>query len=122
MSFIDAIKTCLKDKYCCFTGRARRSEFWFFTLFTCIVMAIVTGITSLIGNQVVTSVLELIFGLALLLPSLGVEIRRLHDIGKPWGYIFFHFIPVVGSIILFVWSLKAGVVGANEYGPDPKNA
>lgn len=116
MSFKDAIVTCLKDKYFCFSGRARRSEYWFFTLFTVIIGAVL----GVLGNSTAVQVVTLLVDLALLMPSLGVTVRRLHDIGKHWSYIFMALIPIAGAIIMIVKCAQAGVPGSNEYGPDPK--
>ncbi|MCR5107892.1 MAG: DUF805 domain-containing protein [Lachnospiraceae bacterium] len=115
MSFIDAIKTCFQ-KYVNFNGRARRSEMWWFVLFNFVVSFIV----GMIGNAMGTTVLATLWTLAVFLPGLAVEIRRLHDIGKKWTWILFALIPVVGTIILIVWFCKDSDPGDNEFGPNPK--
>lgn len=116
MSFVDAIKTCF-SKYVNFNGRARRSEYWFFYLFT----AIVSGVLSALGQAAsFFSVLGYIAALALLLPSLAVCVRRLHDIGRRWTYIFMGLIPIAGAIILIVNLAKDSQPGDNQFGPNPK--
>ena len=116
MSFVDAIKSCF-TQYVGFSGRARRSEYWFFCLFT----FIIGGVFSILGRFVgFFGVLSTIFSLAVLLPSIAVLVRRLQDIGKKWTNIFFILIPIVGLIMIIVWCVKDSVPGANEFGPNPK--
>lgn len=143
MSFIESIKTVL-SKYAVFNGRARRSEYWWYTLAVAIVSTIlyiafiVPGLTaytaatmdaaatgsttvpampgSLMAGYAVLSLINL----ALLLPSLGVTVRRLHDTDRSGFWIFLGLVPVVGGIILIVWEATAGTPGPNRFGPDPK--
>lgn len=101
---------CITKKYCDFNGRARRREFWFYALFSCIV-GIATGWIPLIG---------LIVALGLLMPALGVHVRRLHDIGKSGWFLLIGLIPIAGIIILLVMEAQEGNRGPNQYGADPK--
>ena len=124
MKFSEAVKTCF-SKYCCFTGRARRSEYWYWVLFDFIVTFVVAFIGGFIQGvsgteSQITNVLTSIVSLAFLLPGLGVEVRRLHDIGKKGWFILLSLIPLVGAIILIVWACKPGDVGENAFGADPK--
>ncbi|SHO58376.1 DUF805 domain-containing protein [Vibrio quintilis] len=110
--FIAAFK-----KYTVFSGRARRKEYWMFYLFMIIFM-IVTGILDgLIGSY---GLITGIFCLALILPSLSVTVRRLHDTGRSGWWFFITLVPLVGAIVFFVFTVQAGSFGENEYGPDPK--
>ena len=111
-------------KFFCFEGRARRKEFWMFILCNAIVAAILGALDSVIGVKIANSIgiLVLIYDLAILLPSLGVCVRRLHDIGKSGWWVLISLIPLVGAIWLIVLFCKEGVKGDNEYGPDPKAA
>lgn len=120
MSFGEAVHSAL-SKYVCFTGRARRSEYWYFVLFEMIVSAALGATLSFIGarESTITSVSSLL-SLALLLPGLGLVWRRLHDIGKSGANYFWVFVPIVGGILLLVWMCRAGDYGPNQYGPDPK--
>lgn len=120
MSFGDAVHSAL-SKYACFTGRARRSEYWYFVLFEMIVSAALTGTLSFLGarESVVESLTSLV-SLALLLPGLGLVWRRLHDIGKSGANYFWVFVPIVGWILLLVWLCRDGDPGPNRYGSDPK--
>ena len=97
--FVKAVK-----QYVDFSGRARRKEYWYFTLFY-LIFGIVT---CYIGF------------LALLLPSLAVGVRRLHDIGKSGWFLLLALIPIVGSIILIVWLCEDSQPGVNEWGVNPK--
>ncbi|MBA3907204.1 MAG: DUF805 domain-containing protein [Pseudonocardiales bacterium] len=122
MSFQDAVRTCLQQRYAQFSGRSRRSEFWFFVLFSAIVRAIAnildailhTGNPNTGGGLVSTLVL-----LALLVPSLAVAVRRLHDTGRSGWWLLIALIPLVGIIVLIVWWAQDGH-SDNQYGPNPK--
>lgn len=116
MSFVEAIKSCF-SQYVGFKGRARRSEFWFFYLFIAIVETIFSILARFAGFF---NVLSFIIGLALLLPSLAVLVRRYQDMGRKWTSVFFLLIPIVGEILMIVWCAKDSVPGTNEFGPNPK--
>ena len=115
MSFIDAIKSCL-SQYVNFNGRARRSEYWWYELAYLICSIIINTIAKITG----IGLLATIFNLALLVPSLAVCVRRLHDIGKRWPWLLIAFIPIIGEIWLIVLYCKDSVPGDNEFGPNPK--
>jgi uncharacterized membrane protein YhaH (DUF805 family) len=85
MNFKNTIKTCLKDKYANFKGRASRSEFWFFYLFLVIGYAISIS-TMFISIKLFIGTI-LIFSLAMIIPSIAVTVRRLHDINKSGWFI-----------------------------------
>jgi uncharacterized membrane protein YhaH (DUF805 family) len=110
-------------KYATFSGRARRSEYWYFVLFNFIFMLVAMGLDNLLGTTV--SVLPygyfyFALALAVLIPGLAVFVRRMHDIGKSGWWYFIAFIPLVGAIWLLVLCCTEGVSGDNEYGADPK--
>jgi uncharacterized membrane protein YhaH (DUF805 family) len=115
VSFADSIRTCL-TKYVTFSGRARRSEFWWFSLFLGLVYIVVASIDAGIGS----AALEIVFILATFLPSLAVLVRRLHDTGRSGFWAFITFVPIVGGIILLVWECSNSQPGVNKYGPSPK--
>ncbi|MEO5670414.1 MAG: DUF805 domain-containing protein [Ramlibacter sp.] len=104
MNFQQAITTCFK-KYVDFSGRAVRSEFWWFFLFQIIVLVI----TGMISNM-----LYGIAALAFLLPGLAVGARRLHDIGKSGWLLLLGIIPIVNLILLYWFAQPSGP--ANAYG------
>ncbi|MDE6018366.1 MAG: DUF805 domain-containing protein [Muribaculaceae bacterium] len=103
--------------YCNFSGRASRSEFWWYSLFTFILSAAISIVFC--WSQNAMNIITGLVNLALLLPSLGLAVRRLHDIDKSGWWIFISLIPVVGWILLIVWYCKDSQMEANEYGPVP---
>lgn len=122
MGYFDAVRVCLAEKYADFSGRARRSEYWWFFLFNIvvsIVAAIVDAILNTGGMFYSFGLLGLLSTLALLIPGIAVGARRLHDISKSGWWLLLAFIPLVGAIILLVWFCQDSH-GENEYGPSPK--
>ncbi|WP_030322253.1 DUF805 domain-containing protein [Streptomyces sp. NRRL B-3229] len=111
--FLDVLK-----KYAVFSGRARRKEYWMYMLF----VAIIYVVLLVIGIAAKVTWLPIIFYVAILLPSLGVTIRRLHDTGRSGWWILFGLVPLVGGITLFVFSVLDSEPGDNKYGPNPKLA
>jgi uncharacterized membrane protein YhaH (DUF805 family) len=105
------------QNYVGFQGRARRKEYWMFFLFNAII-SIVLGILQSFGNLFI--VLTIIYSLAVLLPSLAVTVRRLHDTGRSGWMILLGLIPLVGGIILLVFSCQDSHDQLNQYGPNPK--
>jgi uncharacterized membrane protein YhaH (DUF805 family) len=114
MNFIEAVKKCINN-YANFNGRARRSEFWWFYLFTVILSIVATVIDTTIFNKGVQDIgiVNTVVSLAFLLPSIGAGVRRVHDVGKSGWFIL---IPIY-NIVLFCTN---GDAGTNEYGTDPK--
>ncbi|MEU2266040.1 DUF805 domain-containing protein [Streptomyces olindensis] len=117
MSFADAIRVCLTVKYATFSGRARRAEYWWFSLLYVIAAGVVLGISFAIKVPLL-SVLLLPFAV----PMLSVSIRRLHDTGRPGWRMFVALIPVVGPIMYLVAMAADSTPAANQYGPSPKAA
>lgn len=103
-------------QYATFSGRARRREYWFFYLFNSIVSFGFLIIDALLS----TGFLSFLYGLAVLLPSIAVTVRRLHDTDRSGWWILITLIPIVGAIVLFVFMLFDGTRGANRFGEDPK--
>lgn len=122
MSFGEAVRTCLTQKYANFSGRARRSEYWYYSLFASLVSLAATVLQNIIfgGGEGSPTVISSLVSLALFLPGLGVSIRRLHDIGKSaWWYLLI-LVPVIGWIVLIVFYCTDSAPGSNKYGPNPK--
>jgi uncharacterized membrane protein YhaH (DUF805 family) len=117
MTFADAVRSVL-TQYATFTGRARRSEFWWFVLFN----AMVSVVVSIIGSAAHTSILSTIVSLALLLPGLAVSVRRLHDTGRSGWWVLLDLVPLVGWIVLLVFCAQDSQPGTNAHGPSPKEA
>ncbi len=95
-------------KYTVFTGRASRSEYWYFTLFN-IIISLLLGY---LGTAVHFIYLSTVYSLAVLLPALGVAIRRMHDVNKSGWFVL---VPIYNLIL----ACTAGTTGENKYGPDP---
>ncbi|MEJ5867345.1 DUF805 domain-containing protein [Pseudokineococcus sp. 5B2Z-1] len=121
MSFAQSVKTVLK-KYAVFSGRARRSEYWWFYLFTIIVSipaAIIDG--EIFGYAMDDPApLQGLLTLALLLPSLAVTVRRLHDVDRRGWWILIGIVPIVGWIVLLVFTVTDSKPD-NAYGLTPKS-
>ena len=123
VSFQEAIKRAL-DKYCCFTGRASVSEYWWFFLFTFLVGIVVNVLCNILVacglfSAKATLVVSGLVNLALFLPSFGLLFRRLHDTGKSGWYWLVGIIPLVGWILLIIWLCKDSQPTDNQYGPVP---
>ena len=120
-------------KYAEFSGRARRSEFWLFTLFIVIAEIVYFGILGAVGGfsstqsapsglaMAVMGLFSLLF-LGILIPSLAVTFRRLHDTDRSAWWLLISFIPGIGGLVLFIFYLLPGTNGPNKFGPDPKGS
>lgn len=117
MSFKDAIVKCFKC-FADFNGRARRSEYWYFLLFNILVEIVV--VVLLMQMESNTSIINYIISIALLIPTLSVGARRMHDIGKGGGLTFLQMIPLAHLVFLLAFATKDSQPGANQYGPNPK--
>jgi uncharacterized membrane protein YhaH (DUF805 family) len=105
--------------YVGFTGRARRQEYWMFTLISAIIYVVLEILLLATGSQIF-QIIYYLYALAVLLPSLAVFVRRMHDVGRSGWWILLGLIPIIGAIILIVFAATAGQQGPNQYGPDPK--
>lgn len=131
MSFGQAVSTCFA-KYVTFSGRARRSEYWYWQLFSflsSLVVFFADLFLKLPGFDVVnngTTIkygwLVIIWALILLLPTIAVTVRRLHDTGRTGLWWLLSLVCCIGSLAIFFFSLGDSQPGANEYGPNPKGA
>jgi uncharacterized membrane protein YhaH (DUF805 family) len=118
MPFTDAVRSVL-NQYVGFTGRARRSEYWYWILFYIVLSIIASMLDRAVFHTNYGSWFSAIVGLGLLLPSLAVTVRRLHDTSRSGWWILLALIPVVGGIILIVFYAQDSH-GDNQYGPSPK--
>jgi len=112
-------------KYAVFSGRARRAEYWYFVLFNIIVAIVLSLIDTLLGTFDIlrgVGLLSSLYGLAVLIPTLAVTVRRLHDIDRSGWWIFINLIPLIGFIVLLVFAVTDGTPGSNRYGPNPKES
>ncbi len=114
MNFQGAIASCF-SQYVGFQGRAVRSEYWFWVLFTVIVSVVLQALGAVIGD--IVAVVSGLFSLATLLPSLAVGARRLHDTDRSGWLLLLAFIPIVGWLILLYFFVQAGTQGPNRFGP-----
>jgi uncharacterized membrane protein YhaH (DUF805 family) len=136
MTFLKSIKTCLTDKYYTFSGRASRSEFWWFVLF-CMIMSVVfdtffpfdvpvdltdidkaTMVSQYSSTDLRNMTIHLILNLILVIPYISASIRRLHDVGRSAWWQLASFTGI-GVILLLYWSFKKGTPGPNRFGEDP---
>jgi uncharacterized membrane protein YhaH (DUF805 family) len=122
MDFMTAVRTCL-SKYVVFSGRARRSEYWYFALFNFLVGIVTSVLDAILGTGYDNStggLVNTVGSLALLLPSLAVGVRRLHDTDRSGWWILIVLVPVVGAIVLIVFMVQDSKPGTNQYGPNAK--
>jgi uncharacterized membrane protein YhaH (DUF805 family) len=117
MQFTDAVRSVIVERYADFQGRAPRSEFWWFALFY-FLLSLVVGIVGA-ASDTLGGLLNLVVSLGLLLPSLAVSIRRLHDTDRTGWWILLYLLPVIGTIVLIIFFIQRGTDGPNRFGPDP---
>lgn len=109
-------------KYAVFNGRASRSEFWFFVLINFVIALGISFIESMLGISSAYGYGPIggLYALAILLPAIGVAIRRLHDSGRTGFWLLVGFIPFIGALILIVLYVLDSEPGANQYGEPVK--
>lgn len=110
-------------QYADFSGRARRKEYWMFTLFHllfAIVAIILDNLLGLAMEGIGYGAVYILYILAMVIPGLAVSVRRLHDIDKSGWMILVSLIPIIGAIWLFVLMVTESNWGVNQYGPNPK--
>ena len=112
-------------KYAVFGGRARRREYWFFVLFNTIITLVLVAVDAAIGTFSSSSnigILSGIYSLAVLIPTIAVAVRRLHDIDRTGWWVLISLIPIIGGLVLLVFAVLDGTPGTNRFGPNPKSA
>ena len=117
----------MRDNYANFSGRARRKEYWMFTLFQLLVMIVLMILDNVLGLDFEIQGISLNYGYLYLIgiivhfiPSFSVLVRRLHDVGKSGWFYLIALIPLIGAIWLFVLFVTEGKKEDNKWGPDPK--
>ncbi|MFD7408526.1 DUF805 domain-containing protein [Streptomyces sp. NPDC059866] len=115
MSFADAARTCLTAKYATFSGRARRAEYWWFSVLYTSATVVLVGISFAIEVPLLSVLL-----LPFIVPMLSVSVRRLHDTGKSGWRMLIALIPVVGPIVYLMGMAVDSAPDTNQYGPSPK--
>jgi uncharacterized membrane protein YhaH (DUF805 family) len=126
---IEWYKKAVFENYANFSGRARRSEYWYFVLANGLISILLVVLSATVGGVFGNAVtggligygLFILYGLATFLPGLAVIVRRLHDVGKSGWFYFIFLIPVIGCIWLLVLLCTEGDRGENQYGSDPKD-
>jgi len=106
-------------KYAEFTGRARRTEYWMFTLFNIIIAAAISVVEAILGSP---GFLGLLYTLGVFIPTLAVSVRRLHDTGRSGLWLLIGLVPLIGFIVLLVFFVQDSDYGENRYGMNPKGA
>ena len=109
-------------KYAVFSGRARRMEYWVFVLINLIIsfaLSFIEGLARGTSMQEI-SVLSSLYSLAVVLPTLGVTVRRLHDTGRSGWWLLVALVPIIGAIVLLIFMVIDSDPGENSYGPNPK--
>lgn len=112
-------------KYAVFNGRARRKEYWMFALFSSVILVVLTVIDNSTGTfdpEVGLGLLGGLYTLAVLIPGIAVSVRRLHDTNRSGWWVPIVLIPLVGAIVLLVFTVQDSQSGENQYGPNPKAA
>ena len=119
MGFQQAILSCYRDNYVGFTGRAPRSEYWFFVLGNVLAFMVILAVTYPLGGIYLAGPGAGLFVLASFLPSLAAQVRRLHDTNASGWWLLLAFIPYAGGLIMLVWFCLPGTKGENRFGSDP---
>src|SRR5690242_4729850 len=112
------------SKYAVFSGRARRKEYWMFALVNFIIAVALALAPTIIGGDrgLGYSLISLGYSLFVMIPSLAVSVRRLHDIGRSGWWLLIAFVPLIGAIVLLVFNVTDSEPGSNAFGPNPKTA
>jgi len=146
MTFMESVQTCVKQKYAAFSGRASRSEYWWFFLFTVLggivlnlidsVLGTTIGYNRIIGGMIIhreVGIISALFNLAMLVPAIAVSVRRLHDTDRSGWFFLLILTPIAGAlfgsigllvsfagwIVLLVFFVQQGTNGRNRFGDDP---
>jgi uncharacterized membrane protein YhaH (DUF805 family) len=110
------------QKYFVLDGRARRMEYWMFALVNSVIGLALVFVEAVVTGEIPEegSTLSTAYSLVVLIPSITVGVRRLHDTGRSGWWLLIALIPILGAIVLLVFMVLDGDAGPNEYGPDPK--
>ena len=112
-------------RYAVFRGRSRRKEYWLFALFCLVVLLILSAADRATGTfdaSTGVGLLTGVFYLVILVPTIAVSVRRLHDTDRTGWWALLSFVPVIGTIVLLVFAVLPGTRGSNRFGPDPRSA
>lgn len=111
-------------QYAVFSGRCRRKTFWLFLLFSTLISLACSAVDELLGLRIFREqgLLSFLYSVAVLLPSLGVGVRRLHDLDRSGWWLLIMLIPLVGTLLLLIYFCLRGTAGPNRFGADPLDA
>ena len=110
-------------KYAVFSGRTRRKEYWYFILFNTLIsiaLTIIDGVTGTLNVEAGVGLLSGIYAFVVLIPSIAVAVRRLHDTNRSGWWLFIMLIPIIGAIVLIVFFVSDSKPEENQYGLNPK--
>ena len=110
-------------KYAVFAGRARRKEFWLFVLFNTLIavaLAVIDMLTGTFDEDVGLGLFSGLYAVAMIVPSIAVAVRRLHDTDRSGWWYLLVFLPVIGGLVILVFMCLDGTLGSNRFGPNPK--
>jgi uncharacterized membrane protein YhaH (DUF805 family) len=116
-------KQALLHNYATFSGRARRREYWYFALGNVLAIVLLTVVDLSVGTyneELEIGAFSGLYLLAVLIPSIAVGVRRLHDTGRSGWWLLLSAVPVVGALVILYFTVLDSEPGANEYGPNPK--
>lgn len=118
MGFADSVRSGL-NQYAGFSGRATRPEYWWFILFVLLVQLVSQTIDAAVfgAGEDAGQPLSIVASLALLLPSIAVAVRRLHDIGRTGWWVLIGLVPLIGFLVLLYFYVQPSQEGPNDYGP-----
>jgi len=114
--------TVLK-KYAVFSGRSRRTEYWMFALFSTLIafgLIILDTMAGFANKTAGFGALTAVYMLATFIPGFAVSVRRLHDIGRSAWWLLIGIVPLIGGLVLLIFTVTDGERGENRYGPNPK--
>jgi uncharacterized membrane protein YhaH (DUF805 family) len=117
--FLDA----LTARYATFEGRARRAEYWYFVLFYCLAIIVLSVVDTVVGTyreDIGVGLIGGLFMLATFVPALAVTVRRLHDTDRSGWWVLLDLVPFIGALVLLVFTVLDSQPGANRFGPNPK--
>jgi len=109
-------------KYADFSGRASRREYWWFVLFSTLASLILAVVDSALGtfnDQAGMGMLGGLYALLVLLPTIGVQVRRLHDVDRSGWWLLLYLVPLLGMIVILVFACMKGTPGSNRFGLNP---
>ena len=118
-AIIENFKDIITNKYAQFEGRANRAEFWYYVLVYIVIAVVFSTLISLFANvsmlRMIFMIIYVIIMLALLVPTIAVSVRRMHDIGKEGAWVLINLIPFIGGIWFLILAIKESEPGTNRF-------